>query len=207
MSRLLPEAAGGSQDIASAVGSVADATTRAVGRLTHTERAARELAVLAHALGEVTERFALPPLQVVVHEIGAAGGVALEVEDTVTVRHDAALDAVVVRWLRHADDAVRPALGKQLDLIVERRLSTVIVDSGDATGAYSADTNAWIAREFVPRLTRTSLRGFVTVVPRDAVADLANQGWQEADDSLGFPMVQVATLAEAEQLAREWRRG
>ncbi|MFC7497573.1 MULTISPECIES: methyl-accepting chemotaxis protein [unclassified Nocardioides] len=207
MSRLLADAADGSQGIAGAVGSVAGATTRAVEQLAHTERAARELAELARSLGEVTGRFTLPPLQVVVHETGPAGGVALEIEDTVTVRHEPTLDAVVVRWLRHADDAVRPALGQQLDLIVRHRLGTVIVDSSDATGAYSAETNAWIGREFVPKLMRTSIRGFVTVVPRNAVADLANQGWQEADDSLGFPMVQVGTYAEAEQLARTWRRG
>lgn len=205
MSRRLAEAADGSQGIASGVAAVADSTSRALEELTHTQRAARELAALAHGLGEISDRFRVPPREVVEHQTGPDGGVALEIEDTVTVRHDAALGAVVVRWLRHADEAVRPALGKQLELIKAHRLGTVIVDSSEAVGAYSAETNQWIGQEFVPLLCRTSLRGFVTVVPRNAVADLANQGWQDADHSLGFPMVQVATLAEAEQLARTWR--
>lgn len=205
MSRLLADAADGSRGIAVEVGSVAGATSLALEQLTHTQRAARELAALAHGLGEVTGQFALPPLEVVVHETGPAGGVALEIENTVSVRHDPALNAVVIRWLRHADEAVRPALGKQLELMLAHGLTTVIVDSSDATGAYSAETNAWIGQEFVPQLVRTAIKGFVTVVPRSAVADLANQGWQESDTSLGFPMVQVATLAEAEQHARAWR--
>ena len=204
MTRRLEEAAHGSQGMATAVGSVAQATSQALDHLAHTQRAARELAELAHGLGEVTSRFEVPRRAVVVHDTGAAGGVALEVEGTVSVRHDPAIGAVIVRWLRYADEAVRPALGKQLELIRAHRLTTVIVDSSEAVGAYSTEMNHWIGRDFVPQLTRTTLRGFVTVVPRSAVADLANQGWQDADASLGFPMVQVATAAEAERLARGW---
>jgi len=206
MSRRLAEAADSSQGIAAAVAGVAGSTGRALEELAHTQRAARELTDLARGLGEVTGRFVVPPREVIVHQTGVAGGVALEVEGVVTVRHEPGINAVVVRWLRHADEAVRPALGKQLELIKAHRLTAVIVDSSDAVGAYSAETNQWIGREFIPQLVRTSLlRGFVTVVPRNAVADLANQGWQEADDSLGFPMVQVGSYAEAEELARGWR--
>ncbi|WP_127480393.1 methyl-accepting chemotaxis protein [Nocardioides pantholopis] len=203
MSRSLDEAADGSRAIAETVSAVASATALALEELTRTRHAARELAGLAGDLGSIAGRFEVPGREVVVHETGPEGGVALEVEGAVTVSHVPDLDAVVVRWLRHADDAVKPALGKQLELIRTHSLSTVIVDSSEAVGAYSTEINQWIGQEFVPQLGRTSLRGFVTVVPRSAVADLANKGWQEQDGSLGFSMVEVATPAEAERLARE----
>ncbi len=205
MTTSLAGAAAGTARIAETVGSVATSAALALEQLGHAEGAARELATLATGLGEVAARFDVPRRQVVVHELGPEGGVALEVDGAVQVIHDPELDAVVVRWLRYADEAVKPALGKQLELVTSRRLSTVIVDSSEAVGAYSPAMNHWIGHEFVPLLRRTSLRGFVTVVPRSAVADLANKGWQDQGDDGGFPMVEVATFADAARFARERR--
>ena len=202
MSRRLLEAADGSQQIAETVGSVATSTAQAMEQLTHTRRAAGELSGLSSDLGAVTGRFRLPEPEVVVHDIGASGGVALEVEGVVSVTHDPKLQAVIVRWLRYQDQAVKPALGMQLDLIRKHSLRTVVVDSREAVGAYSAEMNHWIGVDFVPLLERTTMKAFVTVVPRSAVADLANKGWQEGQDGLGFQMVEVASMAEAEEIAR-----
>jgi methyl-accepting chemotaxis protein len=205
MSRSLAEAADGSLQIAETVSAVAASAAQALEQLTHAQHAARELASLSGDLGSIAGRFRLPVREVTVHQTGPAGGLALEVEGAVTVTHVADLDAVVVRWLRYDDDAVKPALGKQLELIQRHGLTTVIVDSQDAVGAYSAEMNRWIGREFVPQMEQTTVRGFVTVVPRSAVADLANKGWQDGSDTRGFQMVEVATMAEAEAIARKVR--
>jgi len=206
MSRRLLEAADGSQQIADTVGSVASSTAQAMEQLGHTRRAAGELSSLSSDLGAVTERFRLPEPEVVVHDIGTRGGVALEVEGVVSVTHVPELEAVVVRWLRYQDQAVKPALGKQLELIRTHSLRTVVVDSSEAVGAYSAEMNRWIGVEFVPLLERTTMKAFVTVVPRSAVADLANKGWQEGQNGLGFQMVEVASMREAEEIARRASR-
>ncbi len=202
MSRRLLEAADGSQQIADTVGSVAASTAQAMEQLAHTRRAAGELSSLSSDLGAVTDRFRLPEPEVVVHDIGTEGGVALEVEGVVSVTLAPQLQAVIVRWLRYQDQAVKPALGKQLELIQKHSLRTVVVDSREAVGAYSAEMNHWIGGEFVPLLERTTMKAFVTVVPRSAVADLANKGWQEGQSGLGFQMVEVASMAEAEDIAR-----
>ncbi|WP_296605041.1 methyl-accepting chemotaxis protein [Nocardioides sp.] len=207
MSRRLLEAADGSQQIADTVGSVAASTALAMEQLTNTRRAAGELSSLSSDLGAVADRFRLPELEVVVHDIGTRGGVALEVDGVVSVTHAPDLQAVVVRWLRYQDQAVKPALGKQLELIRQHALRTVVVDSREAVGAYSAEMNRWIGEDFVPLLERTTMKAFVTVVPRSAVADLANKGWQEGHDGLGFQMVEVASMAEAEEIARWACRG
>ncbi len=200
MSRRLLEAADGSRQIADTVGSVAASTEQAMAQLAHTRRAAGELSSLSSDLGAVTDRFRLPEIEVVVHDTGTRGGVALEVEGVVSVSHVPDLQAVVVRWLRYQDQAVKPALGKQLELIRQHSLRTVVVDSRDAVGAYSAEMNRWIGEDFVPLLERTTMTTFVTVVPRSAVADLANKGWQEGHDGMG--MAEVASMAEAETIAR-----
>jgi methyl-accepting chemotaxis protein len=207
MSRRLGEAADGSQQIAETVGSVAASTAEALEQLTHARRAAGELSTLSSDLGSVTERFRLPDLEVVVHDTGTRGGVALEVDGVVSVTHVPEIQAVVVRWLRYRDQAVKPALGKQLELIQRHSLRTVVVDSRDAVGAYSAAMNHWIGEEFVPLLEKTTMRAFVTVVPRSAVADLANKGWQEGQDKMAFQMAEVASIAEAEEIARRACRG
>jgi len=206
MSRRLSEVADGSQEIARTVGTVAASASTALEQLSGTRQAARELAALSADLGAVAGRFRLPEPEIVVHETGAAGGLVLEVDGVVTVTHRADLEAVAVRWLRYQDVAVKPALGKQLDLIRQHALRTVIVDSQDAVGAYSAEMNRWIAQDFVPLMERTALKVFITVVPRSAVADLANKGWQDGQVERGFQMVEVASMAEAEAIAQRVRR-
>ena len=206
MSRRLSEAADGSQEIARTVGTVASSASAALEQLAGTRQAARELAALSADLGAVAGRFRLPQPEIVVHETGTAGGVVLEVEGVVKVTHLADLEAVCVRWLRYQDMAVKPALGKQLELIRKHSLRTVIVDSQDAVGAYSAEMNRWIGQEFVPLMERTSLKVFITVVPRSAVADLANKGWQDGTADRGFQMVEVASMAEAEAIGQRVRR-
>ncbi len=206
MSRSLLEAADRSREIAGTVSAVAASASRALEELARARGAASELATLSGGLGTVAGRFLLPEPEVVVHQTGARGGVALEVEDVVSVTHRPELQAVVVRWLRYDDIAVKPALGKQLELIQTHRLRTVIVDSRDAVGAYSPEMSRWIGEDFVPRMESTTVRMFVTVIPRSAVAELANKGWQngrtEDGASAGFAMVEVAAMSEAERLAR-----
>ncbi|MGZ4447054.1 MAG: methyl-accepting chemotaxis protein [Nocardioides sp.] len=207
MSRRLTEAADGSLEIAETVGTVATSTSRALEQLSGTRQAAGELASLSAELGAVAGRFQLPAPEVVMHQTGSAGGVVLEVEGVVTVEHRSDIDAVTVRWLRYQDLAVKPALTTQLDLIRRHSLKTVIVDSQDAVGAYSAEMNRWISQDFVPQMERTSLKAFITVVPRSAVADLANKGWQTGQGGTGFQMVEVTSMTEAEAIAQRVRRG
>ena len=83
----------------------------------------------------------------------------------VSVRLEPRLRTVVLRWLRYDDFAVKPALEQQLELIVEHRLRSVIVDSADAVGSYSPAMNRWIGQEFVPRMQSTEVQLLVTVVP------------------------------------------
>lgn len=207
MSRRLAEAADGSVRIAETVGTVASSTSRALAQLAGTRQAAHELASLSSELGAVADRFRLPEPGIVVHDTGSSGGVALEVQGVVSVTHRPELEAVTVRWLRYQDLVVKPTLGKQLELIRRHSLRTVIVDSQEAVGAYSPETNRWISQDFVPQMESTTIQAFITVVPRSAVADLANKGWQTGRVDHGFQMVEVATMAEAEAIAQRVRRG
>jgi hypothetical protein len=129
--------------------------------------------------------------------------VALEVPGVVTVSLEPRLRTVVVRWLRYDDFAVKPALEQQLELILQHRLCSVIVDSQDAVGTYSPAMNRWIGTEFVPRMQDTDVQVLVTVVPRSSLAAMANKEWQDGGQQCGLRMAEVATMADAERLARE----
>jgi Cu/Ag efflux pump CusA len=109
----------------------------------------------------------------------------------------------VVRWLRYDDDAVKPALEQQLELILQHRLRSVIVDSQEAVGTYSPTMNRWIGQEFLPRMQHTEVQLLVTVVPRSSLAAMANREWQESGQQAGMRIVEVGSMAEAERLVRD----
>jgi Cu/Ag efflux pump CusA len=121
----------------------------------------------------------------------------------VTVSLEPRLRTVVVRWLRYDDVAVKPALEKQLELILQHRLRSVIVDSQEAVGTYSPAMNRWIGQEFVPRMQDTEVQLLVTVVPRSSLAAMANKEWQDGGQQAGMRMAEVGSMAEAERLARD----
>ncbi|GAB2672463.1 methyl-accepting chemotaxis protein [Thalassiella azotivora] len=203
MSRSLTEAAAGSAEIAGHVDSVAGASDAARAQVDRTRGAASEIATLARGLRGAVEGFRLPQPQVLRHEPGPQGGVVLDVPGVVSVTWAPAVNAVVVRWLRYDDFAVKPALTEQLQQIRRHGLTAVIVDSREAVGSYSPEMTRWIGEDFVPRMSGTRVRRLVTVVPRSSLAALSNQEWQDGGARSGLQMLEVASVAEAERLAAE----
>jgi hypothetical protein len=160
------------------------------------------LAGLSGGLTSVVGQFRLPAAQIIEHRLDATGGLAFEVPGVVSVSVLPRCNAVVTQWLRYDDYAVKPALGKQLELIKQYDLTTVIVDSREAVGAYSEEMTEWIGGEFIGKMLRTRVRSLITVVPKSALANISNQGWQSGGDDAGFRMIEVGSMAEAEQLCR-----
>jgi methyl-accepting chemotaxis protein len=202
MSRSLAGAAAGSADIAHNVGGVAASAGAALRDLSQTQSAARELASLSGGLTSVVGQFRLPAARIIEHEVGAAGGLAFEIPGVVSLVVRPQLGAIVATWLRFDDFAVKPALGKELELIREYDLRTVVVDTQEAVGAWSQEISDWVGREFMAGMMRTRARSLITVVPKSALANLSNQGWQSGGGDAGLRMIEVGSMAEAEQLCR-----
>jgi methyl-accepting chemotaxis protein len=202
MSRSLADAAAGSADIAHNVGGVAASAGAALQDLSQTQSAARELAGLSGGLTSVVGQFRLPAAQIIEHRLDATGGLAFEIPGVVTLTVRPDLGAIAAVWLRFDDYAVKPALGKELDLIREYDLRTVIVDTREAVGAWSEEITDWIGKEFMAGMARTRARALITVVPKSALANISNQGWQSGGDDAGFRMIEVGSMAEAEHLCR-----
>lgn len=121
----------------------------------------------------------------------------------VRVRLDTRLRTVVMQWFRYDDAAVRPALECELELVRRHGLRSVIVDSQDAVGSYSPAINAWIGHDFLPRMQDTDMRLLISVVPRSDLVAMSNQKWQDGGQASGLRIVEVGSMAEAEQLARQ----
>lgn len=119
-----------------------------------------------------------------------------------SIGYDDSLQAVVVTWFKTNDDGiVRDRLETELRLVVERGLRTVIVDTSLVKGVLSPEIQAWIAQDFLPRLSRTGLRALVSVKPKSAIALLTNnRSFVGAD--VPFDIVEVDNLAAAYSLAR-----
>jgi methyl-accepting chemotaxis protein len=200
ISRNLAEAAAGSADIASGVAGLATVVQDALSQLASTRGAAAELASLGGALRAAVDQFQLPQPEMIEHQVGPAGGVAFEVPGVVSVSLLPRTRSVLTRWLRYDDFAVKPALTKQLELTRQHRLTSVIVDSQEAVGAYSPEMSRWIGQDFVPLMQDTPVRLLVTVVPRSALTNMANQEWQSGGEQVGLRMVDVGSMAEAERL-------
>lgn len=117
-----------------------------------------------------------------------------------SIGYDDSIKAVILTWFKNDDGIFRDRMETELRLVVERGLMTVIVDTSQVKGVLSLENQAWIAGDFFPRLSQTSLRALVSVVPQSAIAHLTNKrsfhGAQVA-----FEVVQVDTLAEAHDVA------
>jgi hypothetical protein len=131
------------------------------------------------------------------------------VEDTPgvgSIGYDDDLKAVVVTWLKNDNDVFRPRLEAELALVEQRLLSTVIVDTSNVKGALSEANQTWLSDDFFPRLSKTSLRVLVSVVPHSAIATLTNQRSFRAAQ-VPFDILSVPTVDEAYAVAARVAKG
>jgi Methyl-accepting chemotaxis protein (MCP) signalling domain len=186
--RSVTEAADGAGDIARTVATIADAVQSATGGVSEVSDAARELALVATGLQSCTSRYTLAKVGGVDGDERSAaaavsGTVVLSQPGTLTMSVIDALGAVVMAWEHQSDAAFRPAVERQLELINERRLDVVIVDTSRVTGTLSDATQQWIAGEFFPRMSRSTVRVVVAIVPSSAIARMVNGHWQGVGNS------------------------
>ena len=120
-----------------------------------------------------------------------------------SIGYDDSNEAVVITWLRNDNEAFRPMLEKQLQLIVAHDAKTVIVDTREATGTLNDENQAWLGDNFFPRLSCTGLVALVNVVPRSALAVLVNRRSFRGRD-VTFTIAEVSSLDEAHALARDY---
>jgi methyl-accepting chemotaxis protein len=213
--RNVTEAAVGATDIARTVATIADAVQSATAGVSEVSDAARELARVATELQSCTSRYRLAKVggandderSAAAEVAEVAGTVVVSQPDTLTMSAIDSLGAVVMAWEHQSDAAFRPAVERQLELINERRVTTVIVDTSRVTGTLSDATQQWIAEDFFPRMGRTTVRVVVAIVPRSAIARMVNGHWQGVGNSCGFDQVEVSTMAEAQAVAQQYRNG
>jgi methyl-accepting chemotaxis protein len=203
------EAADGASDIARTVAAIADAVQSATTGVAEVSDAAHELARVATELQSCTARFRLATAGPAAEVSAATGPV---IAGTVVVSQPGVLTmsvidevrAVVMAWEHQSDAAFRPGVEAQLKLINERKLTAVIVDTSRVTGTLSDTTQDWIAKDFFPRMGRTSVRVVISIVPQSAIAKMVNGRWQSVGNSCGFDQVEVASMAQAQAVARQF---
>jgi hypothetical protein len=131
------------------------------------------------------------------------------VEDTPgvgSIGYDDELKAVILTWLKNDNDVFRPRLETELQLIEQRSLATLIVDTSDVKGALNEADQQWLADDFFPRLSKTSLQALVSVVPTSPLATLVNQRSFRAAD-VPFEVLSVPTVGEAYTVAARIAKG
>jgi methyl-accepting chemotaxis protein len=212
LSRNVTEAAEGAADIAHTVATIADEVQSATAGVSEVSDAAGELARVADELQSCASKYHLAEVGRSVGDDRAAaatvpGTVVVSDPGTLTMSVVDELGAVVMAWEHQSDAAFRPAVERQLALINERRLTTVIVDTSRVTGTLSDATQQWIASDFFPRMGRTTVRVVVAIVPRSAIARMVNGRWQGVGNSCGFDQVEVSSMAEAQAVAKQYHDG
>jgi hypothetical protein len=101
----------------------------------------------------------------------------------------------------------RPLLEEQLKVQIEKRVASVIIDTGATTGVLAQEDQEWIIKDFFPRVAKTATKALITVVPKSALTNLANKRWQSVGNAFGFEMYNVGSAADAEELARKIKDG
>ena len=113
-----------------------------------------------------------------------------------TLGYDDSVNAVVITWLINDDDVFRPMLEEQLRLVLLHGAASVIVDTAVVKGVLNSANQAWMAKDFFPRMSVSGVRALISVVPESAIALMLNRR-SFRDREVGFSMVEVASLAEA----------
>ena len=123
-----------------------------------------------------------------------------------SIGYDDDLRAVILTWLKNDNDMFRPRLEQQLELINSRGLLTVVVDTSAVRGVLNDANQQWLADDFFPRLSATSLKALVSVVPQSAISALTNhRSFRSA--AVPFDLISVDTVDEAHAIAAKLARG
>ena len=118
-----------------------------------------------------------------------------ERDGVVAIYWDPSSKALCPEWKSFSvlDKEVKESLEKLLTFIVERKCDRQIINTGKTLGGFSEQIQDWLAIDWIPRAVKAGMKYVATVTPKNAMAQLSNDYWQEVSTDIGFVTINVTS--------------
>ncbi len=124
-----------------------------------------------------------------------------EKEGVVTIYWDPSSRALCPEWKSFSvlDREVKDGLEKLLTFIVERKCDRQIINTGKTLGGFSEYVQEWLGNDWIPRAVKAGMKYVATVIPKNAIAQLSNDYWQEVSTDIGFITINVTSHEDGQE--------
>lgn len=118
-----------------------------------------------------------------------------EKEGVVAIYWDPSSKALCPEWKSFSvmDREVKEGLEKLLTFIVEKKCDRQIINTGKTLGAFSEQIQDWLGNDWIPRAVKAGMKYVATIIPKNAMAQLSNDYWQEVSTDIGFITINVTS--------------
>ncbi|MBP6740133.1 MAG: hypothetical protein KA146_09080 [Leptospiraceae bacterium] len=118
-----------------------------------------------------------------------------EKDGVVVIFWDSSSKALCPEWKSFSvlDKEVKESLEKLLTFIVEKKCDRQIINTGKTLGGFSEQIQDWLAIDWIPRAVKAGMKYVATVTPKNAMAQLSNDYWQEVSTDIGFVTINVTS--------------
>lgn len=118
-----------------------------------------------------------------------------EKEGVVAIYWDPSSKALCPEWKSFSvmDREVKEGLEKLLTFIVEKKCDRQIINTGKTLGAFSEQIQEWLGNDWIPRAVKAGMKYVATIIPKNAMAQLSNDYWQEVSTDIGFITINVTS--------------
>ncbi len=125
-----------------------------------------------------------------------------EKEGVAAIYWDGASQALCPEWKSFSvsDKEVRAVLENLLILIAEKKCDRQIINTGKTLGGFSEEIQEWLGNDWIPRAVKAGMKYVATVTPKNAMAQLSNDYWQEVSTDIGFVTINVPS----HEAGQEW---
>jgi hypothetical protein len=92
-----------------------------------------------------------------------------------------------------SDREAKEVLEKLLAFITEKKCDRQIINTGKTLGEFSEQIQEWLGSDWIPRAVNAGMKYVATIIPRNAIAQLSNDYWQEVSTDIGFVTINVTS--------------
>ncbi len=129
-----------------------------------------------------------------------------EKEGVAAIYWDAASQALCPEWKSFSvsDKEVKNVLENLLIFIAQKNCDRQIINTGKTLGGFSEEIQEWLGNDWIPRAVKAGMKYVATVTPKNAMAQLSNDYWQEVSTDIGFVTINVTSHEDGQEWLKKF---
>ena len=127
-------------------------------------------------------------------------------EGVVAIYWDESARALCPEWKSFSvpDKEVKEGLEKLLTFIIEKKCDRQIINTGKTLGGFSEYIQEWLGNDWIARAVKAGMKYVATVTPKNALAQLSNDYWQEVSTDIGFTTINVTSHGDGQNWLKKF---